>query len=93
MRYATWSVNFASDSLQGTTPESIIRERGGEASGALNLNDFTFVGYFSDNSDISELELWNFQEITSTEALSYFPKNATIVENGIIFVPIAALSK
>ena len=89
MRYATWYVYFTPDAPQGTTPEFIIRERGGQASGALNLPNYEFVGYLSDNADISGLDNWQVKEITQNEALSYFPPNTTVNADGTFFVPIA----
>ena len=91
MRYATWSVYFPeSDSKEGTTPESIIRERGGQADGAFIVNGFTFLGYVSDNADLTGLENFNVTEITQEEALTLAQADnpaASFAPDGSFVVP------
>ena len=70
MRYATWKVHFLPEAIEGSTPEMVIRARGGEASGGVSLDDFSVIGYLSDNAQTQNLTAWDFQEITETEALT-----------------------
>jgi hypothetical protein len=91
MRYATWSVYFPEpDSKEGYTPEGIIRQRGGQADGAFGISAYTFVGYVSDNADLSGLENFNVVEITEAEVLTLASEqgiNALIAEDGSIEIP------
>lgn len=68
MRYATWKVYFPVNSKEGYTPEPIIRERGGTAEGAVEINDL-IVGYISNNADLTNLEQYEATHITRQEAL------------------------
>lgn len=94
MRYATWSVYFLKpDSKEGFTPEGVIRQRGGEANGAFGIGEHTFVGYVSDNADLSGLDNFNVIEITETEVLTLSSQqgiNASIAEDGSISIPSPA---
>ena len=69
MRFATWSVHFPQNSREGITPDTIIRERGGEAFGLVFTSDFSILGTFSDNADVSGLDNYVFKEITQDKAL------------------------
>lgn len=90
MKYAIWRVSFKDGQSNGTTPDNLIRERGGQAQGMFEHGKHTIVGCFSEDSDITGLEEWLFQEITQTQALtiakSYNP-NSLIHDNGAIFAP------
>jgi hypothetical protein len=91
MRYATWSVYFPEpDSLEGFTPEAIIRQRGGEANGAFIVTNSTFLGYVSDNADLTGLENFNVVEITQAEALTLAQEQnpgAGFAEDGSFTIP------
>jgi hypothetical protein len=91
MRYATWSVYFLEpDSKEGYTPEGIIRQRGGEANGAFVIAAYTFVGYVSDNADLTNLENFNVTEITEEEVLTLAAEQdngAYIAQDGSIAFP------
>ena len=65
MKYATWII--ASD---GTTPESVIRQKGGQADGAMTLTFNTILGYVSDDADLTGLEKWSVTAQTSAQALT-----------------------
>ena len=65
MKYATWII--ASD---GTTPESVIRQKGGQAEGAMTLTFNAILGYVSDDADLTGLEKWSVTPQTSAQALT-----------------------
>ena len=65
MLYATWII----DRINGTTPESTIRDAGGTASGGLMLNEDLVLGYLTGNLDVENLKKWDVKIITQTEAL------------------------
>jgi hypothetical protein len=65
MKYATWII--ASD---GTTPESVIRQKGGQADGAMTLTFNTILAYVSDDADLTGLEKWSVTLQTSAQALT-----------------------
>jgi len=66
MKYATWTINQP----EGTTPESLIRSRGGQALGGLMLDADTVLGYVWNDVDLTGLDKWNFTEKTQTESLA-----------------------
>ncbi len=66
MKYATWIISRP----EGTTPEPLIRSRGGQASGGVMLDDNTVLGYVWNNVDLTGLDKWNFTEKTNTQALA-----------------------
>jgi len=66
MKYATWTIKRP----EGSTPEPLIRSRGGQASGGFMVDDDTVCGYVWNDVDLSGLEAWNFTEKTSTEAMA-----------------------
>lgn len=91
MKYLIWNVDFTDNPNEGTTPESIIRDRGAEASGIFQIENFKILGIASDNADLSNLEKWEVQEITSDLALSYAREknpNCFINDDGIITAPL-----
>jgi hypothetical protein len=66
MRYAKWTT------FNGTSPISVIKERGGDCVGVLSLNPESpdiIIGYISDESDIDSLDSFSFEEITKEQAL------------------------
>ena len=65
MKYATWIISRP----EGSTPEPLIRSRGGQASGGLMLDSETILGYVWNDVDLSGLDKWNFTEKTYTQAL------------------------
>ncbi len=85
MRYATWNVTFT-DNI-GTTPEPIIREFGGQASGAFMVGQWGVCGYLSDNAVIDEAAHWNCVEITQAQALTLAGPTATINADGYFIFP------
>jgi hypothetical protein len=94
MRYATWKVSFPANSTQGYTPESIIRERGGTAEGAIGANDL-IIGYISDNANLANLEPYEVKEITKQQALNLaiqFNPNCSMDNDGIINFPKPSLT-
>jgi hypothetical protein len=70
MKYVKWSVYSEPGASEGFTPEPIIRERGGSADGGLFITDTDVIGYVSDDADLTNLEDYNVEEITQTEALA-----------------------
>lgn len=83
MKYATWII--ASD---GTTPETAIRAKGGQADGAMTLTFNTILGYVSDDADLTGLEKWSVAPQTSAQALTlaqsiapqtYYSTNGTFI--------------
>ena len=65
MKYATWIISRP----EGSTPEPLIRSRGGQASGGLMLDSETILGYVWNDVDLSGLDKWNFTEKTYVQAL------------------------
>jgi len=65
MKYATWTISRP----EGSTPEPLIRSRGGQASGGLMLDSETVLGYVWNDVDLSGLDKWNFTEKTHIQAL------------------------
>ena len=72
MKYATWILNF-DDPNYGTGPEASIAEQGGSAEASITNGDITqgatILGYFT--GEPTNLEAWNFTEITQAEALAF----------------------
>ena len=66
MKYATWTISRP----EGTTPEPLIRSRGGQASGGLMLDGETVLGYVWNDVDLTGLEKWNFSTMTHLEAMA-----------------------
>ena len=66
MKYATWTVSQP----EGTTPEPLIRSRGGQALGGLMLDANTVLGYVWNDVDLTGLDAWNFTEKTQEQALT-----------------------
>lgn len=64
MKYATWTIT------NGTTPETEIIAKGGQASGAMTLTFNTILGYVSDDADLTGLQQWNVTLQTSAQALA-----------------------
>lgn len=91
MKYITWSVYFPDNSNEGSTPETIIRERGYEADGLFHIADFTILGTVSNDADISDLDNYNIKEISKEEALQIALKlnnTAYLNDNGeLLFAP------
>ena len=90
MKYAIWKVSFANGQNNGTTPDSVIRERGGQAQGIFEHGSHTIVGMYSEDSDISSLEEWSFQAITVEEALAIaksYNENCVVNLDGSISAP------
>lgn len=88
MKYATWIISFADNPLEGTTPDSVIKSKGGQSFGILNIDEITVLGQISDNSDLTRLEKWRVVEITQQEALDIaltFDSRFTVDENGSIY--------
>ena len=70
MKYVKWSVFFEPNTVEGYTPETIIRTRGGWAEGGFSITAFEIIGYTSDDADLSGLENYNVEEITQEAALT-----------------------
>lgn len=91
MRFAIWHVYFPEGSREGLTPDTVIRERGGNAFGLVFTGTFSILGTFSGESDVSGLENYGFGEITQEHAMSIIVEQdpgATINADGeIIFSP------
>lgn len=66
MKYATWTISQP----EGSTPESLIRSRGGQASGGMMLDENTVLGYLSDDATITDSSEWNLTVKTEQEALA-----------------------
>ena len=66
MKYETWTISRP----EGTTPEPLIRSRGGQASGGLMLDGETVLGYVWNDVDLTGLEKWNFSTMTHLEAMA-----------------------
>jgi len=91
MRYATWNISFVDNATEGTTPEPMIRSKGGQTFGILNINETKILGQISDNSDLTGLEKWQVVEITQQEALDIalsFDSRFTLDNDGSIYAPI-----
>lgn len=70
MKYATWKVYFPEGSTEGSTADQEIVKRGGEANGMFAIdNEFIIFGRYSDDSDISGLEQWEFTPLSEEQAL------------------------
>ena len=69
MKYVTWKIYFPTNSNEGYTPESTIRERGGTAEGGLSTENL-IIGYVSDNADLTNLEQYEVTEVTQEQALN-----------------------
>ena len=90
MKYVKWSVFFEPNAIEGYTPETIIRTRGGWAEGGLSITTFDIIGYTSDDADITGLEKYNVEEITQEEALAAaqaINPDCTLSANGKISTP------
>lgn len=85
MRYATWQVTFEGNI--GTTPEPIIRELGGQASGAFMISQWGVCGYLSDDAVIDEAGPWQCVEITQLQALTLAGPTATLSPDGYFIFP------
>lgn len=71
MRYATWQLHFE-NTRYGTGPEALAYASNATIEGAHLLGQAkggTIVGYFEGLDSFDELSQWNFQEVTSQEAL------------------------
>jgi len=95
MKYATWVLNF-DDPNYGTGPEASIVEQGGTAEGAYAEGDITngarILGYYT--GEPTELEAWNFINLTEQEALDFvlaLDETAYVGEEGKIEVVIEEL--
>ena len=66
MKYAQWTIKRP----EGSTPEPLIRSRGGQASGGFMKDADTVVGYVWNNVDLTGLEKWNFSTMTNLEAMA-----------------------
>lgn len=88
MKYATWVLDF-SDPHYGTGPEQAIVEQGFSVEPALANGQVSegakILGYFT-GSPVG-LELWEFKELTQSEALSFVAlinEAAFVAEDGKI---------
>lgn len=70
MKYATWKVSFKNSTTEGTSPDPVVSEQGQYIEGILVLDNFITAGYTSDDINVSELEEWDFTEITQDQFLS-----------------------
>ena len=66
MKYAQWTIKRP----EGSTPEPLIRSRGGQASGGFMKDADTVIGYVWNDVDLTGLTKWNFTEKTHTQALA-----------------------
>jgi hypothetical protein len=66
MKYAQWTISRPA----GSTPEPLIRSRGGQASGGFMKDANTIIGYVWSDVDLTGLEQWNFKTITNTQAMT-----------------------
>ena len=66
MKYAQWIIKRP----EGSTPEPLIRSRGGQASGGFMKDAETVVGYVWNDVDLTGLEKWNFSTMTHLEAMA-----------------------
>jgi hypothetical protein len=94
MNYATWKLNFT-DPNYGTGPEDKIAELGFGAEGAWAAGEVdqgaTILGYVTEPQDESQLALWDFQNITQSEALDFclaLNPEASLMADGKITYPI-----
>jgi hypothetical protein len=90
MIYATWTVHFP----EGSTPELVIRSRGGQASGGLMLDAFTVLGYVWGVASLTDLDEWNFTQKTSAEALALAQAvnpDCYLADDGTITSPVEEL--
>ena len=90
MRYATWDVKFEGNI--GTTPESIIKSNGGQATGSFMPTDWVVCGCISDDTVISGTSYWNCTEITQAQALALAGPTATLSADGHFVFPIPSKS-
>lgn len=96
MRYATWRLNWEPDEHYGSGPEPVISVRGGSAEGVFytaGVHD-PIVGYVYGDISLSELDKWNFVEITAAEALTLAQQQnaeATLDAEGRILFPFSDL--
>ena len=86
MRYATWNVTFANN--EGTTPEHVIRELGGQAGGAFIVGQWSVCGYLSDDAVVNTAGNWNCVEITQAQALTLAGPTATLSQDGHFIFPM-----
>jgi hypothetical protein len=96
MKYVKWSVFTNPGSSEGFTPETIIRERGGWAEGALFIADKDLIGYVSDNADLTNLEDYKVSEITQAKALALAQgvnPNCILDGNGKIHSPVPTVGE
>ena len=66
MKYAQWTIKRP----EGSTPEPLIRSRGGQASGGFLKDAETVVGYVLSDVDLTGLDKWNFSTMTNTQAMA-----------------------
>ena len=66
MKYAQWTIKRP----EGSTPEPLIRSRGGQASGGFMKDADTVIGYVWNDVDLTGLEKWNFSTMTNLEAMA-----------------------
>lgn len=89
MRYALWSLHFENE--LGTGPEEKAYEFGGRLeAGPANdevQNGGRILGYIIEDFGDADLSVWQFQEITESEALDFalqLNETAHISSNGRI---------
>jgi hypothetical protein len=91
MKYATWELHFPTEgSLEGTTPESVVRSQGKFIEGAFFLSNNLILGYVGDDVTATGLSDWKFTLITQGQALDLaLAKNesAYLAEDGNIVMP------
>jgi len=92
MKYATWNLDFT-DPNYGTGPEEEIFNKGGKLEGAWSNgqveNGATILGYLFGETNIDNLEKWNFKIISKEEALDFTKQinpNAFLNDNGYITI-------
>ena len=66
MKYAQWTIKRP----EGSTPEPLIRSRGGQASGGFMKDAETVVGYVWSDCDLTGLDKWKFLTMTNTQAMT-----------------------
>jgi hypothetical protein len=91
MNYATWDLYFPTEgSLEGTSPESVVRSNGGFISGAFFINNNSILGYVGDDVIATGLHDWNFKVISQSKALELAlakNENSYLAEDGTIVMP------
>lgn len=90
MRYATWKLNWQSNTRYGTGPEDVI----GGAEGAFYMGDSphdVIVGYVHSAHDLAGLDDWDVQEISGEQALAFaqqISQDASMSSEGRIVFPV-----